>query len=226
VVLKATRSRRRPEPAPARPAEDLSVRAKRTRAALVEGARRVFERDGFLEARVTDIAENAKVAHGTFYRYFNSKEEIFREVVVQVHAELWHPFDQISENPFQMIEEIVRYYLEVYRRNARLLVEWERAAAVNSEFQRVQRDLRQAYADWTEVGIRRLQRQGRADVDLDPPFTAFVATGMVNEFAHRWFADRRDFDFDFAVEQLSRICANSLGLPPRDSLRSSTNGSQ
>ncbi len=40
----------------------------------------VFERDGFLGARIVDIAETASVATGSFYHYFDSKEQIFREV--------------------------------------------------------------------------------------------------------------------------------------------------
>jgi len=140
---------------------------------------------------------------------------------VQVHNELLYPFTDPPGDPFELIDDIVRYYLEVYRRNARLLVEWERAAAVNAEFEMVQREVAGAYADWTERGVRRLQREERADPELDPPLTALIATGMVTEFAHRWFAERRDIDFDHAVRQLSRICANALGLHSRDALRSS-----
>ena len=38
---------------------------------MVEAAKRVFERDGFLEARIVDIAEAADLAPGSFYHYFD-----------------------------------------------------------------------------------------------------------------------------------------------------------
>ena len=61
------------------------ARAARGRAqALVEAARRVFERDGFLEARITDITAEAGVAAGTFYTYFTSKEDAFAAVMEEV----------------------------------------------------------------------------------------------------------------------------------------------
>ena len=41
-----------------------------TRARLVEAAKKVFERDGFLNARILDIAETAGLKHGSFYHYF------------------------------------------------------------------------------------------------------------------------------------------------------------
>ncbi len=34
-----------------------------------------------MDTRIGDITEEATVAHGTFYTYFESKHELFREVV-------------------------------------------------------------------------------------------------------------------------------------------------
>ena len=57
-----------------------SRKGEQTRAKLVKAAKEVFERDGFLNARIVDIATRAKVSYGAFYHYFDSKEQIFREV--------------------------------------------------------------------------------------------------------------------------------------------------
>ena len=42
-------------------------RGARTRAALVKAARKVFERDGYLDTRLTDITKEARCAAGSFY---------------------------------------------------------------------------------------------------------------------------------------------------------------
>ena len=80
------------DPAPTggipKPPEQLSERGRRTREALIGAARRVFERDGFIDARITDIAEEAGAAHGTFYTYFDSKEAALRAVILQRESEL------------------------------------------------------------------------------------------------------------------------------------------
>ena len=47
----------------------------------MRAAQKVFERDGFLDARITDITATARTATGSFYTYFNGKEEIFLAVV-------------------------------------------------------------------------------------------------------------------------------------------------
>jgi len=57
------------------PAEFLSVRA-RTTAALVAAARRAFGAHGFYRTTVEDVAREAGVARSTFYRYFNSLDEV------------------------------------------------------------------------------------------------------------------------------------------------------
>lgn len=58
-----------------------------TRARIVAAAIAVFGREGFDAAAMSDIAAQAKVAKGTVYLYFTSKEELFEEVYQQCRAE-------------------------------------------------------------------------------------------------------------------------------------------
>ena len=53
----------------------------RTRAKLLEAAREEFGEKGFYEAGITGITQRAGVALGSFYTYFNSKEEVYRALV-------------------------------------------------------------------------------------------------------------------------------------------------
>src|SRR6266545_7958955 len=52
------------------------------RANILEAARRVFARKG-KAATMADVAQAASVSQGLAYRYFASKEQIYREVVEQ-----------------------------------------------------------------------------------------------------------------------------------------------
>jgi AcrR family transcriptional regulator len=58
----------------------LTVRGRRTRAALIEAARRVFSQSGYVDGSVVAITQEAGVSNATFYPYFRSKEEIFLDV--------------------------------------------------------------------------------------------------------------------------------------------------
>ena len=80
-----------PVPSQHRPPRRSAPAARAPGAALVAAARRVFERDGFLEARITDITAEAGVASGSFYTYFTPKEDAFAAVMEELNEEMLHP---------------------------------------------------------------------------------------------------------------------------------------
>lgn len=65
--------------APARPrrAEKRALQRQR----ILDSARTVFFRDGFMAANLDEVAERAGVAKGTLYRYFESKAELYVAVL-------------------------------------------------------------------------------------------------------------------------------------------------
>ena len=48
----------------------------KTEAAIKAAARRVLARDGYVNAKISDIAEESGRATGSFYKYFRNKEEL------------------------------------------------------------------------------------------------------------------------------------------------------
>jgi AcrR family transcriptional regulator len=52
-----------------------------SRKRILEAAREVFFRDGFMQANLDEVAEKAGVAKGTLYRYFDSKAELYVAVL-------------------------------------------------------------------------------------------------------------------------------------------------
>jgi AcrR family transcriptional regulator len=65
-----------------------TARGEATRQKLIDAAESLFGQAGFHATGVSDITRAAGVAQGTFYVYFDSKEEIFRELVVHLSHEL------------------------------------------------------------------------------------------------------------------------------------------
>src|SRR3546814_18042477 len=56
-------------------------RGRKTLRRLLKAAAREFGERGYHEAAITGITARAGVALGTFYTYFESKEEVFRALV-------------------------------------------------------------------------------------------------------------------------------------------------
>lgn len=205
--------------APTKPVKQLTLRGQRTRNQLLDAARTVFERDGFAGARITDIADAAGVAHGTFYTYFDSKEEIFGELIAIVRDEMLTgsvetliPEDELGTEPWQSVARANRRYLTAYQRNARLMVIWEQAATINEDFRDMLAASRQRFSERAVRAIVAQQSSGIADSRLDPEITAVALGAMVSRFAYIWFAGKQPFDFDVAVAQLTMIWCNAIGM--------------
>ncbi len=60
---------------------DQSV-SDRKKSCILDAARTVFSRQGYAEAAVDDVAEEAHIAKGTLYLYFKSKEELYLAALV------------------------------------------------------------------------------------------------------------------------------------------------
>ena len=65
----------------ASPGSPASARPGGSRSRILEAAREVFFRDGFMAANLDDVARGAGVAKGTLYRYFDSKAELYVAVL-------------------------------------------------------------------------------------------------------------------------------------------------
>jgi len=72
-----------PDQAGATGAGRLERRKARTRAAILEAARSLFQERGYDETAIQQIAERADAGVGTLYGYFPSKEDILKEVLRQ-----------------------------------------------------------------------------------------------------------------------------------------------
>lgn len=198
-----------------KPPAQLGTRARRTRTALIEAAREVFEADGVKEARVADITGKAGVAYGSFYNYFTSKEEIFREVVREVTGEM---FTQTvargidGGDPISRIREGNLRYLRSYARNARIMALIEEIAPYDEYCRELLIGIRSMFHQRNETGIRRLQARGLVAEDLDAHIAARALGGMVEHFGRVSFIMGEPYEESRAVDTLTRLWAQALGL--------------
>jgi len=60
----------------------------KTKEKLLHSAKKIFSEKGFYRTRVSDIVKDAGVSQGTFYIYFKSKEEIFKEIILELKEKI------------------------------------------------------------------------------------------------------------------------------------------
>ena len=200
-------------------------RGLRTRAALVAAARKVFERDGYLNARLIDITRAANCSAGTFYTYFSSKEEVFAAALQVAPEDMLHPgMPHVAgdDDPAAVIEASNRAYLKAYKRNAKLMGLLEQVANIDPEFRELRTSRSNAFVRRNARSIAKLQAEGQADPDLDALLASRALSAMMGRVAFGHFVTREDREDTPAtteenlVQIVTRLWVNALRIPSPD----------
>ncbi|WP_134324069.1 TetR/AcrR family transcriptional regulator [Cumulibacter soli] len=198
---------------------ELSAKAVRTRRRLLDAARIVFEREGFIRARVVDIAEQANVSHGSFYTYFESKQAIFRAVVADFSEQIYLRVsgdDWSHLTVIQRIERGNRQFYDTYLANLRMFELYEEAASYDDEVREYRITGRRRAEGRIRRSIERFQEQGLTPRDLDPHIAASCLVAMATHSYYTWhIREERGFDVDKANKTLTYLWASSLSLKPQ-----------
>jgi AcrR family transcriptional regulator len=197
----------------------LTPRGLRTRALLVTAAKRVFEEIPFVDSRITDITTAAGVASGTFYTYFDSKEEIFREVAAAVLDEMSTAIhrdpDNVGGDLIRDIEYASRQFFLVCLRNPGIVRSIEQVAPGDTDVARARRSTVVGNVRRGERWIRRLQAAGICD-DIDPWRTAMALHVMNVRLAYDHLlntgAPVTVDDVDDLARTVAHIWARTVGL--------------
>lgn len=94
---------------------------------ILQVAHDIFLKKGYKETNISEIATKAKIAAGTFYNYFDSKESLFLEVYVQenerVRNDLISNLNLNDLSVDQLLEKIFEYTIDKVTHN-KILAEW------------------------------------------------------------------------------------------------------
>jgi len=87
---------------------------------ILDAARQVFFRDGFVHANLDEVAQLAQVAKGTLYRYFENKGELYVAVLVangEIFEARMREAASSSGDPVEQIRRIGEFYYDHWTRN-------------------------------------------------------------------------------------------------------------
>ena len=93
---------------------------------LDNAAYEVFSEYGYKNTNISEIAKKAGMAVGSFYKYYQSKEEIFLETYIKENERVRKQLiDKVHWNgePVDVIDELFTYTLESVLKN-KILAEW------------------------------------------------------------------------------------------------------
>jgi len=148
-------------------AERREARKAQSRSRILDAAREIFFRDGFMEANLDHVAKGAGVAKGTLYRYFENKAELYVAVLATNGALFERKLRQAGSDASlaapDRIRQIARFYLEHWTHNRQYFqIFWalenqpvigELPEGVLEEVTRLWQSCLQILAEIVEIGI-------------------------------------------------------------------------
>jgi AcrR family transcriptional regulator len=157
-----------------------------SREAVVQAAERLFLQRGFGAVSMDDLSEAAAVARRTLYNQFASKEEIFREMLQRVSAQLEHalpPGIETSGDVEEVLRRIAEAILELHKQPG--YVGFLRMVVADSrQFPWIAKAFAAVMDPQTERFMRYLAHQTAMGI-LDcrnPTLAAHQFMGILNEF--------------------------------------------
>lgn len=193
-------------------------RGERTRRLIIDAARRVFERDGYLEVGVAEIVKEAGVARGSFYTYFPAKIDVFRVVADEVAEAMDEALStQPGDEQLDVIDGLRRShqrYMAAYRENAAMYALTEQLGHIDPEI--IERQDRRHRRDLERISdlIGRWQARGLADPSVDPLPAAAALLALTRHTCY-WLYVRGDeqlYSSDDAAEAVNGAWIRTLDL--------------
>jgi AcrR family transcriptional regulator len=184
----------------------------------MQAAQTVFAREGFMNADIAQIVEEAGKGKGTFYLYFESKLQLLN-AMVEAFADELHQADRLNQpiNPPEQINAVLAAIWATYKRHAPTFRALADAASKHPEFAEKFRALRsEALHDFADM-VRGRQAAGFCS-HMDADYAAVALEQMVCHSIYTWLAEGPGVLPDKAAEQrafdtLVAIMRAALALP-------------
>jgi TetR/AcrR family fatty acid metabolism transcriptional regulator len=168
---------------------------------LLDASVRVFARKGYHAARVGDIAEEAGVAYGLLYHYFDSKEDVLRSVFRETWRALIETIKSVEEDedePREQLRKVAEILLRSWRRDPDLV----RVLVLEvTRSQHLAEEMDEIVASFSAIQeiVERGQADGSIRADLDARLASYVFYGAIDELLTGWVLGRLpDSDEDLA----------------------------
>jgi len=189
---------------------------------ILDAAIHVFARKGFHSCRVSDVADEAGVAYGLVYHYFQSKEEILDtlfterwQLMIDAIVSIDQRRDASARDKLYMVASFI---IDSYRHEPDLMkviiVEVTRAA--NTFGLRHLTKIREAYELIGKI-VDDARRDGSFKADISGEFAAMCFYGAIEQLLSAWIFDivpETDEEFERAKSLVVEAICGGLEAEP------------
>jgi TetR/AcrR family fatty acid metabolism transcriptional regulator len=173
----------------ARPVATRGVVQEERRRQILDAAVRAFAQKGYHACRVSDIAEEAGVAYGLVYHYFESKEAVLEAVFRDTWGIMLQAIQAVEDSepsPREQLRKTAAIVLRTWRDQPDLVRVLVREVTRSGEqLQREVGEIQHAFEALQRI-VERGQQQGVFRTDVNPRFAAWIVYGALEEILTGW----------------------------------------
>ncbi|MEW5735151.1 MAG: TetR/AcrR family transcriptional regulator [Thermodesulfobacteriota bacterium] len=159
-------------------------RVEKRKSEILSASMDAFAENGYHATKISDIAERLGIGHGTFYRYFKNKLDIFSSVLDLIIGELVKVVEEEEPDATNTLEEYRNQILRIGRRMYTAFIEDTRMAQIIFyEALGVSPDLNEKMNNLmalNEAGIELYLKNGIAKGFLKPGLDTAVLAKAIN----------------------------------------------
>jgi AcrR family transcriptional regulator len=161
---------------------------------------------------MSDVAEEADISLGGLYRYFANKEDLFAQVIADLHEELYNASTakehDFATDPFGALVEANRGYLALYSERRDVMRAFIQAAHVEDRFRSFWWQMRNRHIERFTSALKRVH--GITEVDgVDAALAAESLACMVEQAAYVWYAQQALHGSEVDLDDAARTVALS-----------------
>ena len=175
-----------------------------TRQKVLEAARVIFARDGYVEARMLDVATEAGLSTGGLYRYFDNKTDLFAAVIADLHEEFYqrsgHTRHLLASDPYEALTEANRGYITHYFEHREIMRVFIEAASIEEQFRVILRSMRDRHVRRFASAYRNLYGDGDVNGVSVEVVTEAMAC-LTEQCCYVWFAQEKDNERHTTIEE-------------------------
>lgn len=179
------------------------------REAILRSAIKVFANKGYFNSKVADIAGNAKIADGTVYLYFKSKEEILHSIFDRTMSEFISDGKKEIANIVEADKKLLRIaqlHLEKLGTDRDLAIVFQVQLRGSIKFMREFSAAGFAeYLDIIHQTIKQGQKQRVFRKDLNPLICSKIFFGVLDEMVTNWILSKKSYKLAPIADEVVKV---------------------
>ena len=192
---------------------------------ILDSAKRVFAKRGYHDTNISHICDDLRIARGTLYQYFQSKQDVFSAVVQDMLDRLraaiaaepvldvpagFHPTrDQAIRHAASSLHRVLE---AVFEDEASLRILVREAIGLDVGIDGILRSIDDLVVDRCASDLASAQRAGILRADVDPRTAALFVLGGVQKLALHALGRDRKAKIDLRALAIEATKLNMMGL--------------